>query len=474
MKYFWKPLLSYPGKTETRFPRLFTAFAAIVATLLTLMFSALTLESEQLTLSLLIWRLLALPVAACSAVVSLCFVVFQFICIRRIFMQLAYSGIESDWKSRASEWIRLAEHASIFPVDNAALKMLKLEGEMPVDGDIALRLSVEDDETSGMSRMQIVVQRLQEQLDLTHIDARTERPELFLYVGNTAESVRDDLTSLIQSAHASLKQASFRYFEEVPDLSLVQEWADSSFSGFRLLIIAELHNGDRRNFCEYACALLFSRNRIIASDRMPVCCFKGMNSKVHHLGKKIDLLLSAEQVKAADLRHVWTGDLQGESLHLLMDSLKENNAGIKIRSWQNMRIANTWTAGYQWLMMEWSAKAVRNGQRGQLLAARESAGEQVLFLQMHSELTQCTDNYSPVCLKSIKMVGSLFGCSFMLGTSLLLIATSIQKGWTFEEDYFVLSAVFIIPLMMALIATGFTLDKSHKREAELTGYYDYE
>ncbi|MGK3130898.1 hypothetical protein ACCW76_17020 [Pantoea sp. C8B4] len=474
MKYFWKPLLSYPGKTETRFPRLFTAVAGIVATLLMLMFSALTLESEQLTLSLLIWRLLALPVAVCSAVVSLCFIVFHLICSWRLFMQLAYIGIEKDWKSRASEWMRLAEHASIFPVDNAALKMLKLEGEMPADGDIALRLSVEDDETSGMSRMQIVVQHLLEQLDLTHIDARTERPELFLYLGNSAESVRDDLTSLIQSAHASLKQASFHYIEEVPDLSLVQEWADSSFSGFRLLIIAELHNGDSRNFCEYACALLFSRNRKIGGDRMPVCCFKGMSSKVHHLGKKIDVLLSAEQVKASDLRHAWTGDLQGESLHLLMDSLKENNAGINIRSWQNMRIADTWTPGYQWLMMEWSAKAVRHGQRGQLLAARESAGEQVIFLQMHSELTRLKDNYSSVYLKSIKKVGSLLGCTFMLGASLLMIATSIQEGWAFESDYFIRTVVFIIPPMMALIVTGFTLDKSYKREAELISYYDYE
>lgn len=474
MKYFWKPLLSYPGRTETRFPRLFTTFSGIAATIIMLMFSALTLESEQLTLSLLIWRLLVLPVAVGSAVVSLCFVVFHLICSWRLFMQLSYLGTEVVWKSRASEWMRLAEHASIFPVDNAALKMLKLEGEMPVDGDIALRLSVEDDETSGMSRMQIVVQRLLEQLDLTHIDKRTERPALFLYVGNTAKSERDDLTSLVQSVHTSLKQASFHYLDVMPDLSLLQEWADPSFNGFRLLIIAELHDGDSRNFCEYACALLFSRNRIIGGNRMPVCCFKGMSSKVHHLGKKIDVLLSAEQVKAADLRHVWTADLQGESLHLLMDSLNENNAGIKIRSWQNMRIADTWTAGYQWLMMEWAAKAVRNGQRGQLLAAKENTGEQIMFFQLNSDVTRFKNTYGPVFRKSLKKVGSLIGCTFALATSLLLIAISCQKGWAFENDYFVRTMVFFIPLMLALIYVGLTLEKSDKREAELTRYYDYE
>lgn len=205
MKYIWKPLLSYLGKTEIRFPRLFTVVSGIVATLLILIFSALTLESEQLTLSLLIWRLLVLPMSVCSAIVSLCFIVFHCICSWRIFMQLAYFGTEMECKSRASEWMRLAEHASISPVDNAALRTLKLEGEMPVDGDIALRLSVEDDDTSSMSRIKIVVQRMLDQLDLTHIDERTERPKLFLYVGNAVESVRDDLTSLIQSAHASLK-----------------------------------------------------------------------------------------------------------------------------------------------------------------------------------------------------------------------------------------------------------------------------
>ncbi|MGK3126286.1 hypothetical protein ACCY16_19380 [Candidatus Pantoea formicae] len=474
MKYFWKPLLSYPGKTETRFPRLFTAVAAIGATLLTLIFGALTLENEQLTLSMLIWRLLVMPVAVCSAVISLCFVIFHQICSWRLFMQLAYSGNELAWKYQAAEWMRLAEHASMFPVDNAALKMLKLEGEMPVDGDIPLRISVEDDETSGMSRMQIVVQRLLEQLDLTHIDARIERPELFLYVGNTTESVRDDLTSLLQSAHASLNQASFHYFAEMPDLSLLQQWAAPSFSGFRLLLIVELHDGANRNFCEYACALLFSHNRKIGGNRLPVCCFKGMSSKVSQLGKKIHVLLSAEQIKPSDLRHVWIGDLQGESLHLLVDSLKENKAGIQIRSWQNMQIANTWASGYQWLMMEWSAKAVRNGQRGQLIAAKESKGEQVMVVQMNSDINEYQNNYGASFKQGIKKNGIMFGCTLALSSSLLLITTSIQEGWTKESDDFIHCMVFILPLMMALMFVGLTLDISNKRETGLAAYYDYE
>ena len=474
MQYFWKPLLSCPEKTEIRFPRLFTIAAGIVALILMLMFSALTLENAQLTLSMLIWRLLALPVAVCMTVVSLCFIFFNILCCWRLLMQLAYCGVESDWQSRASEWMLLAEHTSIFPVDNAALKMLGLEGKMPVDGDIPLRLFVEDDERSGMGRMLVTVQRLLEQLDLTQIDAITERPELFLYMGNTAGSMRDDITSLVRSFHAAFRHASFHYFDDMPELSLVQQWTDGPFNGFRLLLIAELHDGDNRNFCEYACALLFSRYRQISGNRVPVCCFKGMSAQIYNLERRIDALLSAGQVRPADLRHVWTSDLQGESLNLLKNSLAENNAGINVRSWQNMRIADTWTTGYQWLMMDWAAMAVRNGERAQLLAAREKRGEQITFLQMNGKLARPEDNYSPAYIKSLKKSGSLLGCSFILATSLLLMTISIEVGWSFEKDFFTRSAVFIMPIILTLLSIGFMLGKSYKKEAELNRYYDYE
>ncbi|MCL9646448.1 MULTISPECIES: hypothetical protein [Pantoea] len=475
MKYLWKPLLSCPEKTEIRFPRLFTIAAGIVALIVMLMFSALTLENAQLTLSMLIWRLLALPVAVCMAVVSLCFVVFHLFCCWRLLMQLAYSGVESDWQSRASEWMLLAEHTSIFPVDNAALKMLGLEGNMPVDGDIPLRLSVGDDERSGMGRMLVIVQRLLEQLDLTQIDAITERPELFLYMGNTTEAVRNDIKSLAQSFHAAFRHASFHYFDDMPELSLTQQWTSgSSFNGFRLLLIAELHDGDNRNFCEYACALLFSRYRKISGNRVPVCCFQGMSARIYNLERRINTLLSAGQARPADLRHVWTSDLRGESLYVLKNSLQENHAGINVRSWQNMRIAHTWTAGYQWLMMDWAAMAVRHGERAQLLAAREMRDEQITFLQMNGEPARPEDNYSPVYIKSLKKSGSLVGCSFVLGTSLLLMTISIEAGWSLEKDFVTRSAVFIMPAMLTLLSIGFMLGKSYKKETELASYYDYE
>ncbi|PKH23681.1 hypothetical protein CIG19_09640 [Enterobacterales bacterium CwR94] len=474
MKHFWKPLQTYSMPTEIPFPRLFSALTGITAGMITLISGAVTLDSEQLMFSLLIWRLLALPMAMCVTLFLLCSVCFHCFCFWRQSKQLTYAGIEHIWKVQAADWIRLAEHASIFPVDNAALKMLKLEGEMPADADIPRRLALEDDETSGMSRIQIVVQQLLAQLDLTHIDAASERPELYLYIKNATETVRADVATALQAGHAAFKPDHFHFLEDMPQLSLVQDWTDQSFTGFRLLLIAELHEGDKRDFCEYACALLFSRHRQITSNRVPVCCFKGMNAEVYHLGEKLNVLLAAEQIAPADLRHVWTGNLQGESLHLLMDSLKENQTGVNVRSWQHMRLANTWASGYPWLMLEWSAQAIRNGQRGQMIAARESRGEQIMFLQMNSDIAELKKSYSDVFKHYVNKLLRTVGCAFLFSLSLALTYASYQAGWAAENDFLLCFLLGVLPFIAVLTYMVFVLDKAKRLDAELKYYYRYE
>ena len=246
------------------------------------------------------------------------------------------------------------------------------------------------------------------------------------------------------------KQPEINYLSRPPESDFLNRWVWESFRGYRLLIVAELHDSKELNDCEFATALLFSRGRDIPDERMPVWCYSSMDSFPHLLGKNLTTLLSAEQVKPASLRHVWTGNLKGESLHLLADAFSENRSDVNVRHWHSMLLADTWSPGYQWLMLEWAASAIRNGQHAQMLAVQHSKGQKINLLMINSEQPYIESLKDKAESQGFVMLYRLMGSYVMHIFTGILFYNCMAHGFNGDQNL-LLTAIFIFSAFVALV-----------------------
>ncbi len=474
MEYFWKTLPRYPEQPARRSALWVTFITGAFAGVIVLAISAVTLDADKLTFNLLIWRLLALPVVAIMMAVACCNFWFSARGYREIALRSVYIENEQQWKRQATTSLRLAAHTSLFPVDDAALKMIKLEGEMPAKADFPLKLDVDYDEASGMNRTQKVIKRLLEQLDLSFIDSTRERPQVWLHINTPSEAMHRDIAAVIAAHSPMFKQSEIHYLDTLPESDFLEGWVWEHFQGYRLLIVVELHDGKELHLCEFATALLFSRQREISDGRVPVWCFSSMDTFPHMLDKNLDTLLSAEQVKPASLRHVWTGNLKGESLHLLTDALNENSAGVSIRHWHSMLLADTWSPAYPWLMLEWAASAIRHGQHAQMLAVQRSEGQKIHLLMINSEQPYIDlmthEMQDQGCGILIRLISSQMLVVF---TGILFYNCMVQG--VDADKAFLLTLIFISIAMVAFIVASVVAWLEYDRlRSALYAYYSRE
>ncbi|KGT86342.1 hypothetical protein NG99_25990 [Erwinia typographi] len=476
MKYFWK----LPPEPEDLPTPNFSLAGIIVCSLLAgafvLIFNAVMLDENALKMDILLWRLLVFPllfalIGFTVAMVGYCITQYCEAQTRE-----SYKLNRQRWQRNASVCLRLAEHHSLFPVENAALKMIGLEGEMPAAKDIPRKLNIDEDEEAGVSRTQQTIKMLLEGLDTSAIDERFDQPEVWLYLRNASDRLSEDAGEIVRQSRPAFSQSTIHLLSVLPERAFLEEWTLEYFEGFRLLIVAELHHDNDHDFCEYATALLFSRQRPLPDSRMPVWCFRSLDSKQHTVGKYLKILFAAEQIRPADLRHVWTGNLQGESLNLLSDAFTEVDTGVKSHQWHSMRLAETWTPGYQWLMLEWSARAIRNGQHGQLLATKQENSQQINLALINGEyLPHEIDNLDQEgCMgTSFQFMGYWL---FFLNIQGVFLFFSLQNGWALDAEFSVwwlVSGMFVILLaIIGLVTSGIYIDSCHQRSIDR--YYEYE
>ena len=476
MYYFWKIPPEYQDLPTPHFSQITAAVCGFLAVVIALLIGGLTLDSKALTTSVIIWRFLAFPALLVLIVYTVAVIGFLINYCWFSMAQESYKLNRQYWQLCASSCLRLADHHSLFPVDNAALKMIGLEGEMPAAKDIPRILNICEDEQKGLSRSQQTIKILLEQLDTRMINQRNDRPEVWLYLRNASDSTHQDAETILRHYFPILSQSTLHILGELPERALLEEWTEQEFSGFRLLIVVELHSENDDDFCEFASALLFSGQRQLPDTRMPVWCFRSVDSKQHRVGKYLKILFAAEQIKLADLRHVWTGNLKGESLNLLRDAFTEVETGVKSHQWHSMRLAETWTPGYQWLMLEWSACAIRNGQRGQLLASEQRKNQQINLAVMSSEkLPHHVDKLDHdgligACLKLIPCL------MILIGLEGLLLYMSLFKGLLTEGPlsgwWFVVGPGVIVFFMAIIVFGTSSIYRSHLRIIDR--YYLYE
>ncbi|MDO6406854.1 hypothetical protein [Pantoea phytobeneficialis] len=380
-------------------------------------------------------------------------------------MEKSYIEQRNWWINHASAGIRLAEHSSLFPVEDAALKMLRLEGEMPPLKDIPRKLSVGVDEDMGLSRTQQILTHLLDQLDI----ATLNRPEVWLYIRNADQPTQQDASAIIHN-HTLLQKPTLHLLQALPQCSMLEEWIMTYFCDSRLLIIMELQGANDDAFCEYATALLFAHQCPSPDTRMPVWCFRSLNCHQHQVEKYLDILFAAKQVVPANLRHVWSGNLQGEALHLLKDAFNETLSGIPEHNWHRLPVAATWTPGYRWLMLEWAAQAIRHGQRGQLLATQQGEKQQINVAMMSGERINSPADDGNNWLQILHGIFKIITLISLIGLEILLIRFSLPKET--QDDAFIY--LFIMPAGMMLLALGiFTqgLNIARRHRERIIDYY---
>lgn len=460
---FWKPLPEPNWAHDLYFSPL---LIVVVSVSVGFFFAVFNLTFMDLTMPLAekIWWLLVIPIVAGGLICTIILLIHNINRFWGNMMRKSYIENRNWWMHHASKTIRLAEHTSLFPVEDAALKMVRLDGEMPPVKDFPRKLNIGIDEDTGFTRTQQVLTRLLEQIAM----AALNQPEVWLYIRNADENIQQDASTILKKF---LRAPTVHLLTELPQRSMLEEWIMTYFNGCRLLIIMELHANNDETFCEYATALLFTHDRLLPDSHMPVWCFRGLDCKPHQLEQYLNILFAAKQVAPGNLRHVWTGNMQGEGLHLLVDACSETLTDQQASHWHSLSLAETWTPGYQWLMMEWAARAIRHGQRGQLLATQSGGEPQINLAMMCGESVTQRHDDEDYLLSILSGLLKVIVLIFLAGAGAVLLIASAFQWWQDAAIFYLFMSIGgMMCVSVGVIMCGFYISRRH-REAIIYYYH---
>ncbi|WP_226569643.1 hypothetical protein [Mangrovibacter yixingensis] len=369
------PKNPYPSANTLHFPHKTAWITVLCTTIVVLVLGLTTLDETTLTLSRLLQQTVLLPFFSGALVISLFLCAYLFRKLRHWNRDSLYGQHLIWWKNKTSEAIQIAEHASLFPVDNATLKILNLEGEMPASKDIPRKLPITPDEHNGLSRTQQALSLLLSKLSFSALKNPEALSEIWLFIRHGNDQVFQDAVTLFRQYYPQFNDVAVHTQATTPDRSMLDEWIAKGFTGFRLLVSLELHTKPEDEFCEHGTAFLFCWNEKVASQHVPVWYFSSVTSPLNTLTETVQILFATERVPSAKLRHLWRTNISGEGKYLLEEAINAAGFPASSQKWHTLQPTDQWSTGYLWLMLEWAASAVRHGQQGQLLAAAPSLSE---------------------------------------------------------------------------------------------------
>lgn len=444
----------YPSADTLHFPHKTAWITVLCTTIVVLVLGLTTLDETTLTLSRLVQKTVLLPFLSGALVISLFLCAYLFRKLRHWNRDSLYEQHRIWWKDKTSEAIQIAEHASLFPVDNATLKILNLEGDMPASKDIPRKLPVTPDEHDGLSRLQQALSLLLKKLSFSAVQQPEALSEVWLFIRHGNEQVFQDAITLFSQYYPQFHKVTFHTQATTPDRNMLDKWITDGFKGFRLLITLELHTEPEDAFCEHGTAFLFCWNEQVASQHVPVWYFSSVTSPLNTLTKTVQTLFTTERVPGTELRRLWRTNINGEGKYLLEEAI--NAAGLPPGSqkWHTLQPTDQWSTGYSWLMLEWAASAVRHGQQGQLLAAAPSLSE-INVTHLSSYVPYHETDYETREAQSFKytLFASLsMGLCTILTSNLLsfIFLTGTAEGNISDALIFSVLAFYIIILVVIL------------------------
>lgn len=254
---------------------------------------------------------------------------------------------------------------SLAPVEHIALKMLKLEGSMPLAPETPLEIDSEGGYDAP--RLEIILRKLVEPLK-----EKLNEP----YVFDVSVWARGQEADYDDSVRNALKAAGIKtanvtavhVLEKCPGYSFIEKWINTLHQrnhSFHLLLIADLHGEDKKAFMESASAFLFG----YYSDRAEKPLFISMPlTQSEDLETAAAAFIRTKCITSAKV--FWHTGLERKEKYPLYEVLNQEKTAPERRDLDTT--FGQCSDGYRWLALTLAADAALYAQGPQLVAASGS------------------------------------------------------------------------------------------------------
>lgn len=273
---------------------------------------------------------------------------------------------EEQLKQYARRHLIIAGWATLTPLDEPALNMLKLEGEFPLAPKTPIKIPREYD--FEFTQTELLLNRL-----LAPLAEKLKTPhyrnfDSTLWVRGGDESCCDDLRRTFE--RLGLASNEIEYLQDCPDYSLVTNWIDSStnYVTNRLLVIVDMHDeGSESKSMENASAFWLTNIYGKTEGEKPMYLYRPITD-VTDVETVIPVYLYIAPVSSP--KTLWYAALSKVEKYPLMQILDDRKLVAN-----RLDVETSFggkTAGYRWLVLALAADAVKYSQGDQLVAASDN------------------------------------------------------------------------------------------------------
>lgn len=353
-------------------------------------------------------------------------------------------------KQYAKRHLVIGGRASVSPVENLALQLLKLEGQFPLAPKTPSRIKtgMGFNETKPQCIFNALIDPLTDKL-LKYPDI-----EIIYWLRDGDDVSTESLRSVLDKKGVKIKKDIVR-LSECPDYFLLDDMIKESETQWqynRLLIIADLYSDETVKSMENATALFICKAYPENEKPRPVYLYQPLTGDTD-LADSVPAYLAGEQSKIP--KTLWhTGLVQSEKYPLL-NALSESKAAAE-RIELELAFGER-TAGYKWLALAIASDAVMFGQGPQLLASSEKNKPVLTLLSGAKTSTLKAPDGDYVAMPLLWAAPTLFSVTLAF-IGCWGIYFGVPDGWSI--------IIFFVVMLLSLVVLGLLLTRFAVNSAE--------
>lgn len=276
---------------------------------------------------------------------------------------------EAELKTYARKHLAIAAWTALTPLEQPALKMLKLEGEFPLAPKTPLRLEIE--ELFELTRNEQIFTKLLTPMAVMLKGNNYPGIEILVWVRGGDNFCVDELRRVLERLKVpNASSCKIEYLSECPEYGIVDNWIAAPDDNVinRIVITVDMHEEDSdAKYMENACAFLFTNHYVRGAGEKPVYLYQPM-SGVADVEEKIPVYLEVKSVTAP--KALWYTGLSRMEKYPLLRALDAKNLASERLDMETS--LGEKSAGYRWLALALAADAVRYAQGEQLVVTSEN------------------------------------------------------------------------------------------------------
>lgn len=442
----WKIYPSQKGVGDVKTPWLAFLITYSVVIAISLMIRASTWPDKKTVDIVFIFDAVMFPFLV---ITSLIFIINMFV-NAEYYLEASKKEI-ADWqrydlKRYANQYLKIADWSLVSPVNDLALKMLKLEGEFPLAPKTVLKITTDIDEFEETRQQQVLRKLLTPMADTLRTYADFD---ITYWVRAGSEGIEDDVDSIL--TQLEIKAAENRKIiglDNCPDYSIIKMMISDSRQMYRyrhLLIICDINSDIESECMETASAFYFCSDYTGQANKRPVYLFQPLIER-SDLYQSTSVYLEIEDESTSIPKTLWHTGLSRLEKYPLLKALDDGRV-TQNRLELELSLGKR-TEGYMWLALAAASDAVKYAQGSQFMAAsdRNQAGLMKVSSQQPDEPSEpvMQDQFMP-------MFSSFYAAIFVL------LSSFVGLGLFSEIPSLPISILIVLVILIILVAGGFFL-----------------